>query len=719
MIHLSAILAFAAAGFLLALALAHTKRKPRRPQVMLFIFSAFLLAAIEITVAFLVLARTPEGVLGAFSVLLPSLIFLPAVGLPFFMTFGRRNDREILSENLKGIITLGVLLVVAAFIVPPRLVIEKIHFAEGGPFWGMTLSGFGKGIGVYVLLVNVFFLFYFENTYRAANVPEKVTLKYPFLGILAASVINFIVMSRLVALSVIDINFMAIQSCGIIMICATFLFATVRYRLFDVKAYISREVASSVVTVIIAGLYLLALALISYLTAALGVPFDRLTLIVLGIFAVFILLAVSISGRARMRLRHFVNENFYLNTYDYRKEWRKYAHLMASSTSIDELSSNLISTVCETIAAQQGFVRIAVRGGITAYYGITADAIDDALVARVMRRSSEDAVIIAKDSAFDATAGTETEPGTHMAPDGTAEPGTGGDRGARSSSGDWIGAVAYLGAGDECRGFIALGPKHMNTSYSYEDREFLATIADQALLSIENLIMEERIIESNQMESFNRFASFVVHDLKNTVGMLSMTAENARENIHDADFQRDAIGTIKRSVEKMQQLIDSLNTHTSPGAIRRTRIDITTLIEQAVQNLGAIAASRHVSVITGGGRGILAEVDPTALRRVIENLVLNAIEATPEGGRIEIDAGERGAHDIEFVVRDTGTGFDPGYLHTDLFRPFRSTKKDGLGIGLILCKSLVEAHGGALSIESEPGRGAAVRVSLPAGEDPA
>lgn len=697
MINLSSALSFAAAGFLLALAFSHIGRKSKRPQVTLFVFSAIILAAIEVILGFMILARTPTAVLNALRVLLPSLIFFPAVSVPFFMTFGRQNDREILSQNLAAIITLGILLVVAALVLPPRLVTERIHFTEDGSFWGMSFSAFGKGIGVYMLVFNVSFLYYFENTYRAATVPEKVTLKYPLLGILAVSVIHFIVMSRLVALSVIDINFMAIQSCGIIVFCISFLFATVRYRLFDVNAYISRDVASSVITIVVSGLYLIALALISYLATTLGVPFDRLTAAVLGIFAVFLLLAVMISGRTRRRFRRFISENFYLNMYDYRKEWRRYAHLMASSLSIDDLASNLISAVCETIAVRRGFIWIDVRGGTYAYYGITADAIDETIANKIMLLSSGDPVIIAKRSIFDF---------------GSVQSG-GSDETTMPERSDWIRAVAYLGSADECKGFIALGQKHMSTSYTYEDREFLATIADQALLSIENLIMEERFIESNQIDSFNRFASFVVHDLKNTVGMLSLTAENAQRNIQDEDFQKDTIDTIKRSVEKMQRLIDSLNTHKSPASIKRTLVDISVLIDQAVQAMNSTAAMKDVSVVSVGTRGIMAELDSAAIRRVIENLILNAIEATPSGGCVEVSVRMRDEGRIDISVKDTGAGFDPGYLRASLFRPFRSTKKGGLGIGLILCKSLIEAHRGSISIDSEPGRGATVTASFP------
>ncbi len=112
--------------------------------------------------------------------------------------------------------------------------------------------------------------------------------------------------------------------------------------------------------------------------------------------------------------------------------------------------------------------------------------------------------------------------------------------------------------------------------------------------------------------------------------------------------------------------------------------------------------------------GIRARIDATAMNRVIENLALNAVEATPPGGAVRV-AVER-AEDVwaRVTVRDTGPGFDPDYLREHLFHPFHSTKKQGLGVGLVLCKSLVEAHGGRISIESAPGAGATVTVMLPA-----
>ena len=75
-------------------------------------------------------------------------------------------------------------------------------------------------------------------------------------------------------------------------------------------------------------------------------------------------------------------------------------------------------------------------------------------------------------------------------------------------------------------------------------------------------------METRQVESFNRFASFVIHDLKNAVGMLSLTAENADDNIGNIEFQKDAIETIRKSVDKMKGLIDSLSAFKEPISIR-------------------------------------------------------------------------------------------------------------------------------------------------------
>lgn len=693
MITAYSIFPFAAAALLGTLAALHVVKGERRPQKTFFALSAAVLAAAQLFLGLMLSAREPQSVLLFARVLLSLSVFLPAFGIPFFRVFGRRNDREVISSNLPWIVTLVAVLAAAALMLHARLVVREVHFTEDGFFWGLTFSTYGKAVGVFLLFSNALFLYFFENTYRSLTVPGKVTLKYPLLGIIIASIINFVVISRLLALSVLDRSFFTVHSCGLLTLCISFLYATLRYRLFDVRVYVGRDVATSVLTLAISGLYLLALAAIAYLARVLGVPFDRFTVSIVGIFAVFLLIALLISGRAKRRLRRFINANFYFNRYDYRKEWRRYSQLMTSSQTIDDLLSNLISSLCDTMIVQSGFIWADVRGGRAAFYGLYEDRYDEAVIPDLKRLLAERPVKIFDTPPF-------TPPGS--------------EGGGRAADLSWVTAAALLGGPGESMGLIALGPKDTGSRYTEEDTDFLETISDQAALSLENLLMEERMVESRQMEFFNRLTSFVIHDLKNTVGMLSLTAENARENMNDADFQKDAMDTVRRSVDKMKAMIRSLDTHKAPSSLSRIETDITALVGERIASLKHVAASKGVELEFSTEGTITTEIDHTAMERVIENLVLNAVEATPGGGKVSVRVERDGTDATGITVRDTGCGFDAVYMREDLFRPFHSTKKGGLGLGLVLCKNLVEAHGGKISIESEQGEGATIKVRLPA-----
>jgi putative PEP-CTERM system histidine kinase len=695
--NLPAILSFTAAGFLAAASLVHAGRDARSGQRPLLIISFLLLAAVEASFGFLLTARTPQAAISAFRAPLGLSIVLPAVCLPLFFVYGRKHRKETVSKHAPKFVLLGVLLLAAALLIPVQLIVAEIHIAEEGAFWGFTFSGYAKGIGVFLLITNALCLYMFENTYRSANIPGKVILKYPLLGIITASVVNFVVISRVLAISLLDANFIAIQSCGFIALSATFLYSALRYEPLTVAAYIGRESPPSVITIVISSIYLLSLGLITLLARYAGMPYDRFTLSVLGIFVAFLLVAVLISGRARRSLRRFINENFYPTRYNYRREWRHYARLMASSQRIEDFLSNVISSLCETMLVNRGMIWIDVRGGMTAIYGPPEDRLADDLIAVLREMTAAEPVVLLKKSMLDRARASKT----------------GRSGSSRRDTCEWVNAAAAVGHGEDFRGIIALGRKHMNTSYTEEDRDFLATIADQATQTLENLLMEERARESNQMESFNRFASFVIHDLKNTVGMLSLTAENAKNNIGNTEFQLDAMQTIKRSIEKMQGLIYSLSATKLPVPISRSRTDLVPLIEKSIESLEQAGSAKGVAIELEAGGEITAEVDQTALKRIMENLIINAIEASSEGRTVQVAVEAHGNEKVEIRVKDGGPGFDERYLSEHLFRPFHSTKKGGLGIGLVLCKSLAEAHGGGISITNDPGGGATVKVELP------
>ena len=698
MITLTTILTGASAALLLMLAVIHIASGKRNVQNTLFILSALCTSAAMAALTFALASKSPEEVMRRLQIHLALIIFSPTFVIPFFSFFGRNDAGNRLRSWLPGIITLGAILAAAALLVPVEIVVSRFQIVEGGGLWRIGVTPVGQLLALLAMAVNMLLLHSFENTYRAANVPAKVTLKYPLLGVIAASIMNFIIMSRLVVLSEVDDYFISVGALSAIFFCITILYAGWRYPVFEVRTMPEKGKTPSVVTVVVAGLYLFAFALITWASNLLGMPYNKLGAMVLSVFAVFIILAILISGKTRRRLRVFINENFRPGLYNYRREWRHYARLMTSSSTVEDLLSNTISSLCETMMATRGLIYTGIGGDKTADYGLEGKTIDDAFWGALMELYTDSPLImISSHWRHEHAAGRPPVESV-----------------ARAEVPGWVRAISFLKIGGEARGLIAIGRKDFGRPWSEEDSDFLSTITDQAALAIENLIMEERYLESKQLESFNRFASFVIHDLKNTVGMLSLTAENARDNIQDREFQEDAIDTLERSVQKMRRLIDSLNAHKAPAAISRAVTDVSASAGDSITSLEQLASRKGVTVRLESEGGVQAFVDPSALSRIVENLVLNAIEAVAEGGTVEVRVARHG-ETLTVIVSDDGPGFDRDFLENGLFRPFRSTKKNGLGVGLVLCKSLAEAHGGTISVSSLPEGGATVKIEMPVG----
>jgi signal transduction histidine kinase len=106
--------------------------------------------------------------------------------------------------------------------------------------------------------------------------------------------------------------------------------------------------------------------------------------------------------------------------------------------------------------------------------------------------------------------------------------------------------------------------------------------------------------------------------------------------------------------------------------------------------------------------------DPDMIRRAVLNLVGNAIDAMPAGGELRVSAGPEGEGGYSLAIEDTGVGI-AGENLDKIFEPYYTTKQSGLGLGLVLTRKIVEAHGGKIVVDSQPGKGTRVRIHLPEG----
>jgi len=221
-------------------------------------------------------------------------------------------------------------------------------------------------------------------------------------------------------------------------------------------------------------------------------------------------------------------------------------------------------------------------------------------------------------------------------------------------------------------------------------------------------IIEERtqeLLNAERISAAGRVATTVGHDLrgplqtiKNAIFLIERTPERAEE----------LRGTISDAVDYANGLLEELRHSTMDAPLQVETVNIANLVQRAIVEASIpddIETEMHVE-----GELEPISIDQFRMRRVLDNLIRNAVEAMPQGGRLEISVSqEEGATVI--AVKDTGIGI-PDELLTDVFKTFVTTKPGGMGLGLTYCKRAVEAHGGTIEVESKVGEGTTFTIRL-------
>lgn len=211
----------------------------------------------------------------------------------------------------------------------------------------------------------------------------------------------------------------------------------------------------------------------------------------------------------------------------------------------------------------------------------------------------------------------------------------------------------------------------------------------------------------------------VAHDLRTPVTQLRGRAELALQGEGDVEAYRDALGD---ALEASETLLTILNTtldvaEAEAGAVilRKEEIDVTELIQGVAAPYAMIAEDKGVGLEVDVPGDLRAVLDRSRMRRVVANLLDNAVKYTPAGGTVEIEA-EGDERELRIIVRDSGIGIpaeDAPRIWDRLYRGDRSRSERGLGLGLSLVKAIVGAHDGRVTVESAPGRGSVFVIHLP------
>ena len=245
------------------------------------------------------------------------------------------------------------------------------------------------------------------------------------------------------------------------------------------------------------------------------------------------------------------------------------------------------------------------------------------------------------------------------------------------------------------------------------------------VLSEKHARAEEALRRRDRLAAMGELASTVAHEVRNPLNAVGMTAQRLKREFLGAtpaggaerEELQDLLGIMTSETQRIDRIVQQFLEYARPPRLAPEPVDLGALVDDVAGRARSRAESRGVRIeVEASGAGI-AVVDPAQLRQALDNLVRNAVEATPEGGRVSLSARrEGGGHAVE--VRDTGRGIEPDHLPR-IFDLYFTTKADGTGVGLAVTQQIVTAHGGTIEVDSRPGGGTTMTVRLPAGEEKA
>lgn len=255
-------------------------------------------------------------------------------------------------------------------------------------------------------------------------------------------------------------------------------------------------------------------------------------------------------------------------------------------------------------------------------------------------------------------------------------------------------------------------------------------ITTQENHSRERARLEAQLHQAQKMETMGRFAGGVAHDYNNMLGVILANADLALYQMAEDRPERKYLGDIVKAARHSAELTGQMLAFARRQPVNPVEVDLNQAVASMLGVLGGLVGDRIELVWNPGPELWLARVDPTQLKQMVTNLVINARDAIQGPGRIELEtrnavlaAGDGGAWDgaepgeyVAVQVRDSGCGMAPE-LVPHIFEPFFTTKSQGkgTGLGLALVHSIVKQHHGALQVESAPDRGSTFRILLPRG----
>lgn len=610
-----------------------------------------------------------------------------------------RNSGAYLALALVGCIAMSVLG------GSPYVVREVVGLGGGAR---LVLGTMGKIYLMYLVLVMVAVVMNLERMLRNAPGSAQKRLRPMFLAFLVGILSDLLVVSAGLLYNGLMVSWLVASAAPLFVAGVVTALSLARRSLSDLSIPVARPVIYySSVSLTLAGVFLLTMAVLSKILPILSTGWKQSVSLGFYVLAGGGGLLLTLSPRASRAVKRFIDRNFYANRYDYRREWERVSSAITPTARIEDIGRQIETLVCSVFEAERAavYLRRDPGGAFHALHGppgmpATLEA-ENALI-KALDRTRVPLV-------FD-----------QVADDLDLIPAVAENRDAIQAMSAAL--AAPLQVGELLVGVLWVSHKRADEEFSLEDVEFLGAMSRHLASALWFSRQAEQLAETRQLESLHRLSSYVLHDIKNQVSGLSLVVENARRHLANPDFQKDAMAVVERTVSNLRELMSQVSGVAQAPEARLEDCRVADLLDEAAAASGLAGVDDEIQVSLRCAVPDPMPLDRRLILRVLVNLLTNAREAISGPGRVSVVAGiegERsGTRALVITVTDSGRGMTEEFIRNSLFRPFVTTKKGGLGVGLAQCKAILEAHGGTILVTSKPGQGTACRLRIPVVEPP-
>lgn len=625
--------------------------------------------------------------------------FLPSFWLLFSLTYARENAREC-AIYWRWLLVFVFALPVGLSVFFPQSLPILDYDDQLTPTSHFILSGLGTLRYLLLLISAILILINLERSFRASVGLIRWRIKFMLMGVAVVFVTRIFTASQALLYREVSHTMEELNSCGLLVATLLIFRSIFRNEPLALNIHPSQSVLHGTVTAVLAGIYLFVVGVLASLATYFGGD-DSFALKAFIVLVAIVSLAVLLqSDRVNLYLRRFISRHFKRPLYDYQAVWRNFTEGTASRVELNDFSQAVVMLLADTFKAlcvtfwvvndRLGEFDLAASTSLSAEKAreLKPDAAGTGIVIKHLREHS-DPVDIENNSEMWAVVLRRCHPNEFH---------KGGNR-----------VCLPIVSRGEALAFVTLGDRVGGTTFTLQDFDLLKSIGEHVASGLLNIRLSQRLLQSREHEAFQTMAAFFVHDLKNAASTLSLTLQNLPTHFDDPEFQQDALRGVGKSVTHINNLISRL------GELRK---ELKILPREA--DLNEVIAAALAGLETG--TSFTLEIAPTPLPRlpvdseqfgkVVTNLVLNAREATNGQGRLRLSTARQENFAV-LTATDNGCGMTEEFLGKSLFRPFQTTKKNGLGIGMFQSRMIVEAHGGRIAADSTLGQGTTFRIFLP------